>query len=92
MKKTFTAIFAVVTATALANAQLKNVDFEAFGADGNLRYSITVTKFPNEAGWSGRWDVGDGFTTILTGCWGRPGNCRRLERRRLGRHARRHPG
>ena len=38
----------------------------AFGADGNLRYSITVTKFPNEAGWSGRWDVGDGFTTILT--------------------------
>lgn len=35
-------------------------------ADGNLRYSITVTKFPNEAGWHGKWDVGDGFTTILT--------------------------
>ena len=35
-------------------------------AQGNLRYSITVTKFPNEAGWSGQWDVGDGFTTILT--------------------------
>lgn len=33
---------------------------------GNLRYSITVSKFKNEAGWRGRWDVGDGFTTILT--------------------------
>ena len=35
-------------------------------AEGNLRYSITVTKFENEAGWSGRWDVGDGFATIMT--------------------------
>ena len=35
-------------------------------AEGNLRYSITVSKFPNEAGWSGQWDVGDGFTTIMT--------------------------
>jgi curli biogenesis system outer membrane secretion channel CsgG len=35
-------------------------------AEGNLRYSITVTKFPNEASWSGQWDLGDGFTTILT--------------------------
>ncbi len=35
-------------------------------ADGNLRYSITVSKFPNESGWSGQWDVGHGFSTILT--------------------------
>jgi curli biogenesis system outer membrane secretion channel CsgG len=35
-------------------------------AQGNLRYSITVSKFPNESGWSGRWDLGDGFATILT--------------------------
>lgn len=33
---------------------------------GNLKYSIMVRKFKNEAGWSGRWNVGDGFTTILT--------------------------
>ncbi len=33
---------------------------------GNLRYSITVTKFKNEAGWRGRWDLGDGFTTSMT--------------------------
>lgn len=38
----------------------------AVHAQGNLRYSITVSKFPNEAGWSGQWDLGHGFTTILT--------------------------
>ena len=35
-------------------------------AEGNLRYSITVSKFPNESSWSGQWEVGYGFTTILT--------------------------
>jgi curli biogenesis system outer membrane secretion channel CsgG len=33
---------------------------------GNLRYSITVSKFENEAGWHGRWDIGDGFGEIMT--------------------------
>lgn len=33
---------------------------------GNLKYSITVTKFKNESGWHGRWDLGDGFTTAMT--------------------------
>lgn len=33
---------------------------------GNLRYSITVTKFNNEAGWHGQWDLGDGFATSMT--------------------------
>lgn len=33
---------------------------------GNLRYTITVSKFKNEAGWHGRWDLGDGFQTIMT--------------------------
>jgi len=33
---------------------------------GNLRYSITVTEFRNEAGWHGRWDVGNGMQTIMT--------------------------
>ena len=35
-------------------------------AEGNLRYSITVSKFDNEAGWSGQWNIGDGFETIMT--------------------------
>ncbi len=34
--------------------------------EAGLRYSISVSKFQNEAGWRGRWDIGDGFTTIMT--------------------------
>lgn len=33
---------------------------------GNLRYTVTVSKFQNKSGWSGQWDVGDGFGSILT--------------------------
>jgi curli biogenesis system outer membrane secretion channel CsgG len=33
---------------------------------GGLRYSITVTKFENKAGWYGRWDIGDAWGTVLT--------------------------
>ena len=33
---------------------------------GNLRYSITVTRFDNKANWSGRWNLGDGFKEIMT--------------------------
>ena len=33
---------------------------------GNLRYSITVSKFENKAGWHGQWDLGDAWGTILT--------------------------
>ena len=35
-------------------------------ATGGLRYSITVTKFENKAGWAGQWDIGDGWSTVLT--------------------------
>jgi curli biogenesis system outer membrane secretion channel CsgG len=33
---------------------------------GNLRHSITVNKFANEAGWRGKWSVGDGMQTAMT--------------------------
>lgn len=33
---------------------------------GNLRYSITVTQFENRANWSGRWNLGQAFTEIMT--------------------------
>lgn len=35
-------------------------------ATGNLRYSITVTKFENQAGWHGQWSIGDAWDTVLT--------------------------
>ncbi|MCX6993846.1 MAG: hypothetical protein NT011_11990 [Kiritimatiellaeota bacterium] len=33
---------------------------------GNLRYSISVSKFENKAGWSGQWDIGSAFGEIMT--------------------------
>ena len=41
--------------------------------EGNLKYSISVAKFKNEAGWSGKWNVGDGFATIMTDALQRSG-------------------
>lgn len=35
-------------------------------AKGNLRYSISVDKFENKAGWRGQWDLGDAWGTIMT--------------------------
>jgi curli biogenesis system outer membrane secretion channel CsgG len=35
-------------------------------AKGGLRYSITVTKFENKAGWHGQWDIGDAWGTVMT--------------------------
>ena len=57
MKKSLSALTALVLAGSVAAMAQTG---------GNLRYSISVQKFANEAGWSGQWDVGDGFATILT--------------------------
>ena len=35
-------------------------------AKGGLRYSITVVKFDNKAGWSGQWDIGDAWGAVMT--------------------------
>jgi curli biogenesis system outer membrane secretion channel CsgG len=56
MKISLTLLLAVVLGLpALAGAQ-----------SGGLRYSITVAKFENRAGWHGRWDIGDAWGTVLT--------------------------
>jgi curli biogenesis system outer membrane secretion channel CsgG len=39
---------------------------QAEEATGGLRYSITVTRFENRAGWAGYWDLGDAWDTVLT--------------------------
>ena len=33
---------------------------------GGLRYTITVTKFENQAGYSWQWDLGDAWGTVMT--------------------------
>jgi len=38
----------------------------AAAAQGGLRYTVTVTKFENKAGWSGNWDIGDAWGTVFT--------------------------
>jgi curli biogenesis system outer membrane secretion channel CsgG len=35
-------------------------------ATGGLRYSISVSRFENRAGWDGQWDLGDAWDTVLT--------------------------
>ncbi|MEI6787090.1 MAG: CsgG/HfaB family protein [bacterium] len=60
MKQTIMALAAV---SVLAAAGLA---FAGDDAKGGLRYSISVTKFENKAGWSGQWDLGDAWGSIMT--------------------------
>lgn len=58
MKRYLSIAAAMVMAASLAGA--------AEDAKGNLRYSITVSKFENKAGWSGQWDLGDAWGSVMT--------------------------
>lgn len=58
MKTMQVSILAVLLAIAIPVA--------AQDATGGLRYSITVTKFENRAGWHGQWDIGDAWGTVMT--------------------------
>ena len=35
-------------------------------ATGGLRFTVTVTKFENQSGWHGQWDLGHAWDTVLT--------------------------
>ncbi|HSO23183.1 MAG TPA: CsgG/HfaB family protein [Chondromyces sp.] len=59
------ALKSIILVTAIA-AVLASGPATAQDATGNLRYSITVTKFENQAGWHGQWDIGDAWGTVLT--------------------------
>lgn len=54
----------IITACLLFGAEHMGAVSDSAG--GNLRYTISVSKFPNKSGWSGQWDVGDGFGSIMT--------------------------
>jgi curli biogenesis system outer membrane secretion channel CsgG len=60
MKKA--AVCVLVAAVGLAGAATTRAE----DAKGNLRYSISVSKFENKAGWSGQWDIGDAWGAVLT--------------------------
>lgn len=38
----------------------------ALAQSGGLRYTITVSKFENQAGWHYHWDIGDAWGTVMT--------------------------
>jgi curli biogenesis system outer membrane secretion channel CsgG len=57
MKRSLVFVVVICLASALAVAQ---------EPAGGLRYSITVSKFENRAGWHGQWDIGDAWGTVLT--------------------------
>ena len=39
---------------------------QCLAAEGELRYSITVSKFENRSNWSGRYSLGDAWGAVLT--------------------------
>ena len=41
-------------------------DIAPGSATGGLRYTVSVAKFENKAGWSGQWDIGSGWGLIMT--------------------------
>jgi len=57
--KRLAAVIVVLALTAFGAARAEE-------AKGGLRYSITVSKFENRAGWSGQWDLGDAWGAVLT--------------------------
>lgn len=66
--KMITRILMAITAAFLFQASLAHAEENTIPAppEGNLRYTIMVKKFKNEAGWHGRWNIGDGMTTVMT--------------------------
>jgi len=66
MKKTFIGILSLVLFLILQFTLSTAETTIPAPPAGNLRYSVTVTKFDNEAGWHGQWDLGDGFATSMT--------------------------
>lgn len=54
------------TLRTLALLLLFAVAGQALAETGGLRYTITVEKFENRAGWRGKWDIGDAWGAVLT--------------------------
>jgi curli biogenesis system outer membrane secretion channel CsgG len=56
----------MMTWAAVAALAISSGAFAGDTGKGGLRYSITVTKFENRAGWSGQWDIGDAWGAVMT--------------------------
>ena len=56
----------IMTLAAVAALAVSSGALAADDAKGGLRYSITVIKFENKSGWSGQWDLGDAWGSVMT--------------------------
>ena len=56
----------IMTWAAVSVLAISSSAFAGDDAKGGLRYSISVTKFENRAGWSGQWDIGDAWGAVMT--------------------------
>jgi curli biogenesis system outer membrane secretion channel CsgG len=56
----------LVSALTLIAVLMISVPVIAQESTGGLRYTVTVTKFENRAGWYGQWDIGDAWGTVMT--------------------------
>jgi curli biogenesis system outer membrane secretion channel CsgG len=56
----------IMTWAAVAVLAVSSGALAADDAKSGLKYSITVSKFENKAGWSGQWDIGDAWGTVMT--------------------------
>lgn len=65
MKRVLTIVVLMTTMMIYAAAAVAENTIPA-PPEGNLRYSITVSKFKNEANWQGHWSLGDGMETSMT--------------------------
>lgn len=69
MKRAFSLLMSVLMGLALVlvpAVTLAAPDMPAKAATGGLRYTVSVAKFENRAGWRGQWDIGDGWGIIMT--------------------------
>lgn len=60
----FVCVVVLVSLTPVA--ALAAPDMPASSAAGGLRYTVSVAKFENRAGYRGQWDLGDGWGIIMT--------------------------
>lgn len=56
----------IITWASILAVAISSCAFAGEDVKSGLRYSITVSKFDNKAGWSGQWDIGDAWGAVMT--------------------------
>ena len=66
MKRIWTLLLITLLGSGLMGAENDKENTIPPPPKGALKYTIMVKKFANEAGWRGRWSIGEGMTTVMT--------------------------